>query len=85
MGLDGKLGLACVLELDGKLELAYELVRHDKLVCELELDGMEQACVPELVRHNLHKTHRQCIQRNDQQCILHFVAYRREEEHCNPH
>ena len=68
MGLDGKLGRVCVLELGGKLELAYELARHDKLVCELELDDMEQVCVPELVRHNLHKKHRQYIPHNDQRC-----------------
>ena len=85
MGLDGKLGKVCVLELGGKLELTYELARHDKLVCELELDDMEQACVPELVRHNLHKTHQQYIQRNDQLYILHFGVYRREEEHCILH
>ena len=85
MGLDGKLEKVCVLELGGKQELAYEWSQHDKLAYELELDDMEQACVPELVRHNLHKTHQQYIQRNDQLYILHFGVYRREEEHCNHH
>ena len=68
MGLAGKLGQICVLELGGKLELAYESARHDKRACELEQDGMKLACVLELVRHNLHKKHRQYILHNGQQC-----------------